>query len=117
MKKLSASDFSYERKSAFSLDQGYLIRSLLDCSIEKLYCTLIADIYENSYFEVICGNELSKEFLLTIGTKTGDPLSAIVFTVTLDVSLKDVHKKPLSVLISKMNDVYHCYRVEVMPTT
>ena len=56
-----------------SLHQEYLMWSLLDCSIEKLYCTLIVDIYENSYFEVICGNELSKEFLLSIGTKTGDP--------------------------------------------
>ena len=76
-----------------SLDQEYLMWSLLDCGIEKLYCTQIADIYENSYFEVICGNELSKEFLLTIGTKTGDPLSAILFIVTLDRSLKDVRQQ------------------------
>ena len=52
---------------------------------------LIADIYQDSYFQVICGKELSSEFSLTIGTKTGDPLSAILFIVTLDRSLKDVH--------------------------
>ena len=74
-----------------SLDQEYLIRSLLDSGIGKTYCLLIADIYQDSYFQVICGKELSREFSLTIGTKTGDPLSAILFIVTLDRSLKDVH--------------------------
>ena len=65
-------------KDAFgSLDQEYLIRSFLDSGIEKTYCLLVADIYQDSYFQVICGKELSREFLLTIGTKTGDPLSAI----------------------------------------
>ena len=78
-----------------SIDQEYLIRSLLDCGIEKTYCLLIADIYQDSYFEVICGKELSKEFLLTIGTKTGDPLSAILFIITLDKSLKEVYNRTI----------------------
>ena len=56
-----------------SLDQEYLIRSLLDSGIEKTYCLLIARIYQDSYFQVICGKELSREFSLTIGTETGDP--------------------------------------------
>ena len=79
------------RDAFCSLDQEYLIRSLLDSGIEKTYCLLIADIYQDSYFQVICGKELSREFSLTVGTKTGDPLSAILFIVTLDRSLKDVH--------------------------
>ena len=78
-----------------SIDQEYLIRSLLDCAIEKTYCLLIADIYQDSYFEVICGKEISKEFSLTIGTKTGDPLSAILFIITLDRSLKQVHNRAI----------------------
>ena len=78
-----------------SIDQEYLIRSLLDCGIEKTYCLLIADIYQDSYFEVICGKELSKEFSLTIGTKTGDPSSAILFIITLDRSLKEVHNRAI----------------------
>ena len=32
---------------------------------------LIANIYQESHSQVICGKELSKEFLLTKGTKTG----------------------------------------------
>ena len=42
-------------------------------------------------FEVICEKELSREFSLTLGTKTGDPLSAILFIITLDRLLKEVH--------------------------
>ena len=53
-----------------SLDQGYLIRALLESGVHKLYCELIADIYEDSHFEVICGQHLSKEFPLPVGTKT-----------------------------------------------
>ena len=37
------------------------------------------------------GNELSKEYLLTVGTKTGCPLSAVLFVIQLDRSLKEVH--------------------------
>ena len=59
--------------------------------LKKTYCLLVADIYQNSYFQVICGKELSREFSVTIGTKPGDPLSAILFIVTLDRTLKDVH--------------------------
>ena len=66
------------------IDQRYLIRTLLDNGVEKLYCELIADIYEESHFEVICGKQLSKEFELPIGTKTGDPLSAVLFIIVLD---------------------------------
>ena len=43
------------------------------------------DIYQDSYLEVICGKELSKEFSLTIGTKTRDP----------DISLKEVRNRAI----------------------
>ena len=75
-----------------SLDQSYLIRTLLEVGINKNYCKLIADIYQESHFQVICGNELSKEYLLTVGTKTGCPLSVVLFVIQLDRSLKEVHK-------------------------
>ena len=79
------------REAFSSLDQEYLIRSLLDSGIEKTYCLLIADIYQDSYFQVICGKELSSEFSLTIGTKTREPLRTILLIITLDRTLKDVH--------------------------
>ena len=69
-----------------------MIRALLESGVHKLYCELIADIYEDSHFEVICGQHLSKEFPLPVGTKTGDPLSAVLFIIVLDKSLKEVHQ-------------------------
>ena len=74
-----------------SLDQNDLIRTLLEVGIHKDYCLLIADIYQESHFQVICRNEHSKEYLLTVGTKTGCPLSAVLFVIQLDRSLKEVH--------------------------
>ena len=73
------------------MEQKYLIRALLDSGVEKLYCELIADIYEESHFEVICGNQLSKEFALPVGTKKEDSLSAVLFIIALDNFLKEVH--------------------------
>ena len=75
-----------------SSDQRYLICVLLESRVKKLYCKLVADIYEDSHFEVICGQHLSKEFPLPIGKKTGDPLSAVLFIIILDKSLKQVHQ-------------------------
>ena len=74
-----------------SLDQIDLIRTLLEVGINKDYCLPIADIYQESHFQVICGNELNKEYLSTVGTKTGCPLSAVLFVIQLDRSLKEVH--------------------------
>ena len=74
-----------------SLDQNDPIRTLLEVGINKDHCLLITGIYQESHFQVICGNELSKEYLLTVGTKTGCPLSAVLFAIQLDRSLQEVH--------------------------
>ena len=61
-----------------SISQESLIKSLLECGIEQTYCYIIVDIYQNSHFEVLCDEGLSKEFKLTIGEKTWDPGSPYV---------------------------------------
>ena len=73
-----------------SLSQSYMIRILLDSRIAKQYCEIVADIYMDSHFQVICHNELSKEFPLSVGAKTGCPLSALLFVVSLDEMLKEI---------------------------
>ena len=69
-----------------------MIRTLLESGIAKQYCEIVADIYMHSHFQVICHNELSKEFPLSVGAKTGCPLSALLFVVSLDKSLKEIHE-------------------------
>ena len=71
-----------------SVKHEYLIKSLLEAGIEEGYCEIFADIYEDSHIEVICGNELTKEFARTIGCKTGDPASPVLFIVGLDKHLR-----------------------------
>ena len=69
-----------------SLNQDYLIRTLLNSEIAKGYCEIIADLYQDSHFQVICGKELTKESVLTKGTKTGCLLSAVLFIIDSDKS-------------------------------
>ena len=85
-----------------SLDQRYLIRTLLESGVHKQYCEIILDIYQESHFQVICGKELTREFSLTVGTKTGCPLSALLFVIDLDKSLKEVHS--LAIICSNIAD-------------
>ena len=86
-------------KDAFgSLDHHFLINSLLESGIEHTYCRIIADIYEDSHIEVICGEGLSKEILRTVGCKTGDPGSPIYFIIGLNRLLRGVLDSALLVL-------------------
>ena len=78
-------------KDAFrSLDHRFLINSLPESSIKHTYCRIIADIYKDSHTEVICGEGLLKEFLCTVGCKTGDPSSPIYFIIGLNRLLQGV---------------------------
>ena len=58
--------------------------SLESFNIPKAYCTLIKDLYKHSCFQAIGRTKLSKVFYIIRGTKDGDPLSAIVFTIVID---------------------------------
>ena len=71
-----------------SIKHEYLIKSLLEAGIEEGYCEIFADIYEDSHIRIICGNELTKEFACTIGYKTGEPGSPVLFIVCLDKHLR-----------------------------
>ena len=64
-----------------ALKQSHMIKQLVECGIEETYCRIIADIYQDSHFEVICDQGISKEFNLNMGYKTGDPASPIFFII------------------------------------
>ena len=110
--KTAIDDFKHRRskfyacfidfKDAFgSLDHRFLITSLLKSGIEHTYCRIIADIYEDSHIEVICREGLSKEFLRTVGCKTGGPGSPIYFIIGLNRLLRGVlHSALLELNIS-----------------
>ena len=77
-----------------------MIRTLLESGVHKQYCEIIADIYQESHFQVMCGKELTRAFSFTVGTKTGCPLSALLFVI--DKSLKEVHS--LAIICSNIAD-------------
>ena len=71
---------------------------MLESGIAKQYCEIVADIYTDSHFQVICHNDLTKEFSLSVGAKTGCPLSALLFVISLDKSLKEIHNHAVTSL-------------------
>ena len=84
-----------------SSDQSHMIKNLSACGIEETYCKIVLDIYQDSHFEVICDEGLSKEFAIKTGCKTGDPASPIFFILDIDKSLRglmDVALDKLSIL-------------------
>ena len=67
-----------------SIEHNFLFETLREFDIPLIYCCLVEDLYRYSSFAVICGFELSKEFNIIRGTKTGDPLSALLFILLID---------------------------------
>ena len=67
-----------------SVNHQYIYTTLEQHNIPLEYCCLIEDLYSYSKFKVICGNELSSEFTIVRGTKTGDPLSGLIFVLVVN---------------------------------
>ena len=67
-----------------SVKHTFIFESLEHFNIPTIYNCLIEDLYKYSNFEVICGFELTKRFVIIRGTKTGDALSALIFIIVID---------------------------------
>ena len=67
-----------------SVNHKFMFETLANFNIPLKYCCLIEDIYRYSSFSVICGTQLSQSFNIIRGTKTGDPLSALLFIMVID---------------------------------
>ena len=71
-----------------NIKQEVMIQDLINAGIEKTYCDITADTYQDLFFEVICDGCLPKEINLTIGVKTGDSGSPVIFVISLDKHLR-----------------------------
>ena len=67
-----------------SVNHEYIFETLQDLGIPYSLLCIIEDIYKYSTFQVICKEGLSKTFFIIRGTKTGDPLSGLIFLVVVD---------------------------------
>ena len=77
------------------LQHAFIFETLESFDIPLIYCTLIEDIYRYSSFSVICGCELSELFYIIRGTKTGDPLSALIFILVIYVVCRPIYRRAL----------------------
>ena len=71
-----------------SIKHKEITTTLCEYNIPTVYCKIIEYIYDRSSFQVICGNSLTQKIYITRGTKTGDPLSVMIFLVIVDKVLK-----------------------------
>ena len=71
-----------------SVSHEFIFDSLKRFNIPETYYTLIKDIYKHSCFQVIGKTKLSTVFYIIRGTKTGDPLSTIIFIIVIDCIFK-----------------------------
>ena len=78
-----------------SVEHEFIFETLESFDIPLIYCALIEDIYRYSSFAVICGCELSELFYIIRGTKTGDPLSALIFILVIDVVCRPMYRRAL----------------------
>ena len=78
-----------------SVEHEFIFETLESFDIPLTYCALIEDIYRYSSSSVICGCELSELFYMIRGTKTGDPLSALIFILVIDVVCRPMYRRAL----------------------
>ena len=67
-----------------SVKHEFIFETLSRFGIPEKYACLIEDLYKHSTFKVICGADLTKLFFIIRGTKTGNPLSALIFILIIN---------------------------------
>ena len=73
-----------------SVSHEFIFDSLKRFNIPQTYYTLIKDLYKHSCFQVIGKTKLSTVFYIIRGTKTGNPLSTIIFIIIIDCIFKSM---------------------------
>ena len=71
-----------------SVNHLCMFKVLQEFEVPLAYCILIEDLYRYSNFQVMVGHELSNIFHVLRGTKTGDPLSGLMFIAVIDYIFK-----------------------------
>ena len=71
-----------------SIKHDFIFETLMVFGIPQIFCCLIEDLYKFSSFRIISDFRLSKEFYIVRGTKAGDPLSAVLFILVIDIVCK-----------------------------
>ena len=77
------------------MEDRFIFETLKSFGIPLIYCALIEEIYCYSSFSVIHRCELSELFYIIRGTKTGDPLSALIFILVIDAVCRPMYRRAL----------------------
>jgi hypothetical protein len=66
-----------------SLPHCVMLHSLEEINLAEQYIHIAKDVYEKSFLQVTCGQQLTKPVKLEVGIKTGCPRSTVNFIVAL----------------------------------
>ena len=67
-----------------SVSHDFIFECLERFNIPRTYIEIIKDLFQYSNFQVLGSTTYSKVFYIVRGTKTEDPLSAIIFIIVID---------------------------------
>ena len=81
-----------------SIKNENMFATLREYNIPLAYCKLIENIYTNACFQVLAGNSLTQKIYITRGTKTGDPLSVLLFLLVVNLVLRPAFDQALAML-------------------
>ena len=92
-------------KAFDSLDQTFLIYALEKFSFGKKFISWVKILLRNQESSVLNGGTSTKYFLLGRGASQGDPISAYLFVLALEISFHLIKSKPE---IKGLTNFDHC---------
>ena len=75
----------YAEKDFDKIQRSFMIKTLQEVDIERIYLNIIKAIYDKPPANIILSGEKLKAFLLRSGIRQGCLLSPLVFNIVLEV--------------------------------
>lgn len=75
-----------------TLSHKVMLNALEEIQLPQPFVNIISNVYQGSFLQVICGQQLTEPISLKVGIKTGCPWSAVNFVLALNQWMKWIHQ-------------------------
>ena len=94
-KNLDAAFIFLDQEKAFDrVNHEFLIKVMLTFNIGKNFINWIQKLYQNALSQVIINGHLTKSFKLARGVRQGDPLSALLYVMVIEILAIQIRANP-----------------------
>ena len=76
-----------------SVNRSMIPECLKQCKVRKKLINLVQDTLQATKVKVKINNEMTKQFEITSGVKQGNPLSALLFSIVMDVIMSKIEAR------------------------